>query len=116
RDFAQRLASQTSSNLGQCGSLRIGQLQPRWQFRSQDPVLRRQILVAQQKLLVHRTRYIGQKSPPSAVPHPAVILLCCRWGEFFYHTGKVTREPRFTSIIAAQELPNNRTYVPSTFG
>ena len=34
-----------------------------------NPVLSRQVFVPQQKLLVHRTRYVGQKARPSAVPH-----------------------------------------------
>ena len=52
REILQDLASESFGDLGQSGSFRIRQPEPRRQVSCQDAILGRQILVAQQQLLI----------------------------------------------------------------
>jgi hypothetical protein len=56
------------------------------QFGPQYLILGGKVFVAQQKFLVDGAGHVSQKSYPSAVPHSASILLCCRSFEYFYYT------------------------------
>jgi len=57
-DLSERFASYTPPDLGEGGALGITQPQSRWQLRPQNPVLRGQIFVLQEKLLVHRSCHV----------------------------------------------------------
>jgi len=57
-DLSERFASYTPPDLGEDGALGITPPQSRWQLRPQNTVLRGQIFILQQKLLVHRPRHV----------------------------------------------------------
>jgi hypothetical protein len=57
-DLSERFASHTPPDLGEGGALEITQPQSRWQLRPQNTVLRGQIFILQEKLLVHRSRHV----------------------------------------------------------
>jgi hypothetical protein len=80
-DLSQGFAPEAFADLGEGGTLGIAQPQSRWQLRPQNAVLRSQIFVLQQKLLVHRACHISQKSHPSVVLH-ADRLSYSRDGQF----------------------------------
>jgi hypothetical protein len=52
------------SDLGQCGSLGVRELQPPLQLRFQGAIFSGQILDARQQLLVHHPRDEGQDARP----------------------------------------------------
>ena len=68
-DLSERFASQALPDLGEGGTLGIAQPQSRGQLRPQNTVLRGQIFILQQKLLVHRAGHVRQQSHPLLVPH-----------------------------------------------
>src|SRR5215472_8394661 len=54
RDIPQSFAAESFCDLGQSGSLRIRQPEPRWQVRSEDAILGRQVFISQQQFLLTR--------------------------------------------------------------
>src|SRR5215471_18739866 len=64
----QSFASESLSDLRKRASLRIRQAQPCGQVRSQNSILRSQVLVLEEQFLVHQPCYIRQQtSAPIAV-------------------------------------------------
>src|SRR5215468_8741527 len=64
RDLMHRFAAKPLGDLGQGGSLRIGQPQPGGQLGAENAILGDQVLVAQQQLLIHETRHERQQPRP----------------------------------------------------
>jgi hypothetical protein len=57
-DLSKRFASHTLSDLSERSALGITQPQSGWQLRPQNTILRGQIFILQEKLLVHRSRHV----------------------------------------------------------
>jgi len=58
RDLLEGFATESFGDLGQSGSLCIGQAESGGQMRSEDAILGRQVFVAQQQFLVDETCHI----------------------------------------------------------
>lgn len=63
-DVGQNLATQAMTDLAEHASLGVRQLQPTVQLRLEDAVLRGQVFVRRQQLLIHRPRHVGQDTRP----------------------------------------------------
>src|SRR5258706_12927804 len=70
RHVLQSLSTQAVSDLGQCRLFSFRKQQPTLDLTSQDPVLRRQIFVSQQKFLIHRSGEIGEQARPKHLGFP----------------------------------------------
>ena len=71
-NLLQSFAPKSFSDLGQCAPLRIGELESGRQVCSQDAVLRGQVLILQQQLLIDEAGHKGQKACPiEAIAHVA---------------------------------------------
>src|SRR5262245_61299766 len=64
RDILQRFATQSLGHFGQADSLRICESDSTFDLMTKDSILRNQILIPKQELLVDRTGDIGQHSLP----------------------------------------------------
>jgi hypothetical protein len=62
--LGEDLAAQAMTDLGQCGSLGVRELQPPFQLGLQDPIFSDQIFAPRQQLLVHHPRDEGQDARP----------------------------------------------------
>jgi len=62
--LGEDLAAQAMTDLGQCGSLGVRELQPPLQLGLQDPIFGGQIFDPRQQLLVHRPPHVGQNARP----------------------------------------------------
>src|SRR5215471_6967396 len=58
----QSIAPESLSDLRKCASLGIRQAQPCWQVGEENSVLRRQILVLEEQLLVRQPSYIRHET------------------------------------------------------
>jgi hypothetical protein len=76
--------AQSMADLAERGSLSVGELQPPFQLRPEDPVFGSQIFVPRQQFLVHHPRDVGAGCAPnpsvSSIPHGAAsgIIGCCK--------------------------------------
>src|ERR1700704_6090636 len=62
--LGEDLAAQAMTDLGQCGSLGVRELQPPFQLGLQDPIFGDQIFAPRRQLLVHHPRDEGQDARP----------------------------------------------------
>jgi hypothetical protein len=68
-DLLQGTATEALADLSESGSLGIGKAQSGWKVRSQDAILRDEILILKQELLIDEPGHIRQQSSPLVVGH-----------------------------------------------
>src|SRR5215468_10072719 len=76
RDILPSFAAESFCDLGQSGSLRIRQPEPRRQVSSEDAILGRQVFISQQQFLIDEARYKGQQAcPVESIVHDRKFMI-----------------------------------------
>ena len=74
RYCGQALASEPLADFCQRAPLCIGQTEPPWQMRSQNPVLGRKILDLKQELLIYEPKHVREQAGHLVTLHTARIF------------------------------------------
>jgi hypothetical protein len=68
-DLVEGTATEPLADLSESGSLGIGKAHSGWKVRSQDAILRDEILILEQELLIDQPGHVRQQSSPLVVWH-----------------------------------------------